>query len=456
MGASLSEPVTKRSTESCANELYKVGSSSMQGWRISMEDAHIQLLAMPEDEGLSFFGVYDGHGGAAVARYASYYLHKRIVQSKAYEEGRIADAIREGYLLTDEEIFHREDNAGHMTGTTAVVVLIKDGVLYCRKFLVNLVGVDKLLFQGNVGDSRAVVSSDGFARPLTVDHKPINELEIKRIIAAGGWVEFNRVNGNLAMSRALGDFMYKRNDEKPAEEQIVIGVTFSSHPCQFFFQIKLLAAVPDVCCWHLSDKDEFVVLACDGIWDVLSNQEVVDFCRERIAVEKEPDVICEELLTRCLAPDCQMGGLGCDNMTVILVCLIQNRPYKSLALKCAQPRPSSAPDKDGQPVWIYGSCPEEEETTILCDLLPVGDQSLVSAQEEVTYVLNGEGEHGIALPVAVAHISREVQQTDRLSSESCVETLEIAGTYPISAGQNVADTEEGDKNVDACTGCTRC
>ncbi|KFD53010.1 hypothetical protein M513_06126 [Trichuris suis] len=421
MGASLSEPVTKRSTESCANDLYKVGSSSMQGWRISMEDAHIQLLAMPEDEGLSFFGVYDGHGGAAVARYASYYLHKRIVQSKAYEEGRIADAIREGYLLTDEEIFHREDNAGHMTGTTAVVVLIKDGILYC----------------GNVGDSRAVVSSDGFARPLTVDHKPINDLEIKRIIAAGGWVEFNRVNGNLAMSRALGDFMYKRNDEKPVEEQIVI-------------------AVPDVCCWHLSDKDEFVVLACDGIWDVLSNQEVVDFCRERIAVEKEPDMICEELLTRCLAPDCQMGGLGCDNMTVILVCLIQNRSYKSLASKCAQPRPSSTPDKDGQPVWIYGSCPEEEEATVLCDLLPVGDQTLVSAQEEVTYVLNGEGEHGISLPVAVAHISREVQQTDRLSSESCVETIEIAGTYPISAGQNVADAEEGDKNVDVCTGYTRC
>ncbi|KHJ44820.1 hypothetical protein D918_05073 [Trichuris suis] len=74
----------------------------------------------------------------------------------------------------------------------------------------------------------------------------------------------------------------------------------------------------------------------------------------------------------------------------------------------------------------------------------------------VTYVLNGEGEHGISLPVAVAHISREVQQTDRLSSESCVETIEIAGTYPISAGQNVADAEEGDKNVDVCTGYTRC
>uniref|UniRef100_A0A5S6QRU2 protein-serine/threonine phosphatase n=1 Tax=Trichuris muris TaxID=70415 RepID=A0A5S6QRU2_TRIMR len=410
MGASLSEPVTKRSTESCANESFKVGSSSMQGWRISMEDAHIQLLAMPEDEGLSFFGVYDGHGGAAVARYASYHLHKRIVQSKAYEEGRIADAIRDGYLSTDEEILHREDNAGHMTGTTAVVVLIKDNFLYC----------------GNVGDSRAVVSSSGWARALTVDHKPINELEIKRIIAAGGWVEFNRVNGNLAMSRALGDFMYKRNEEKPIDEQIVI-------------------AVPDVTCWHLSDKDEFVVLACDGIWDVLSNQEVVDFCRERIAVEKEPDMICEELLTRCLAPDCQMGGLGCDNMTVILVCLIQNRSYKGLAAKCAQPRPPPAADKDDQPLWIYGSCPDEEqeEATVLCDLLPVGgEQSISSAREEVSYILNGEGEHGISTAVAFADVSRRAEAADPLASESCSGTLEIAGTYPISAGQNEADAEE--------------
>ena len=59
---------------------------------------------------------------------------------------------------------------------------------------------------------------------LSLDHKPGNDAEIKRIQAAGGWVEFNRVNGNLALSRALGDFVFKKNEKKRAEEQIVIGV----------------------------------------------------------------------------------------------------------------------------------------------------------------------------------------------------------------------------------------
>ena len=71
----------------------------------------------------------------------------------------------------------------------------------------------------------------------------------------------------------------------------------------------------------------FVVLACDGIWDVLGNQEVADFVISKMATGMEPAIICEELMTRCLAPDSSMGGLGCDNMTVILVCFLHNKTY---------------------------------------------------------------------------------------------------------------------------------
>jgi len=77
--------------------------------------------------------------------------------------------------------------------------------------------------QANVGDSRAIASVNGNVDVLSLDHKPVNDTEIKRIQAAGGWVEFNRVNGNLALSRALGDFVFKRNEKKTAEEQIVTG-----------------------------------------------------------------------------------------------------------------------------------------------------------------------------------------------------------------------------------------
>ena len=80
-------------------------------------------------------------------------------------------------------------------------------------------------FQANVGDSRAVASVRGHAQLLSFDHKPNHEREMKRIKAAGGFVEFNRVNGNLALSRALGDFNFKKNEHRSAEEQIVTGIT---------------------------------------------------------------------------------------------------------------------------------------------------------------------------------------------------------------------------------------
>lgn len=112
----------------------------------------------------------------------------------------------------------------------------------------------------------------GRVQQLSFDHKPNNELESKRIIAAGGWVEFNRVNGNLALSRALGDFVFKRNEGKKAEEQIV-------------------TAYPDVEVRELTGDHEFVLLACDGIWDVLSNEEVLEFVRSRIAQQIPPETV---------------------------------------------------------------------------------------------------------------------------------------------------------------------
>ena len=77
--------------------------------------------------------------------------------------------------------------------------------------------------QANAGDSRAVASVSGRAEPLSVDHKPQDQLEQERITAAGGWVVFNRVNGNLALSRALGDFPFKQNSAVTAERQVVTG-----------------------------------------------------------------------------------------------------------------------------------------------------------------------------------------------------------------------------------------
>ncbi|XP_015431164.1 PREDICTED: probable protein phosphatase 2C T23F11.1 [Dufourea novaeangliae] len=301
MGQTLSEPVTAKKSACCRDSNYRVGSSCMQGWRITMEDCHVHILSLPDDPGTAFFAVYDGHGGAAIAQHAGKHLHEFITKRSAYKAGNIIEAIKHGFLELDEamqnDIVLRDEQAG----TTVIALLIKDNILY----------------SANAGDSRAVASIEGYAIPLSRDHKPTLEDERERIEAAGGWVAFNRVNGQLALSRALGDFMFKRNERKSPQEQIV-------------------TAFPEISQFQITEDWEFIVLACDGIWDVMTSKEVVNFVRTRLIQPKhgtgqenetmDPEEICEELVKHCLAPDTLMGT-GCDNMTVILVCFLHGKPY---------------------------------------------------------------------------------------------------------------------------------
>jgi len=266
-----------------------------------MEDAHCHILSLsPEDPDAAYFGVFDGHGGAKVAAFSANNLHRHIVQRPEYSEGNIEGALRKGFMECDTVMKTEESLKDEMAGCTAVVTLLKDKELWCA----------------NAGDSRCVAGISGVAHPLSVDHKPMDVKEKARIEAAGGFVEFNRVNGNLALSRAMGDFVFKMNDKLSQSEQIVT--------CD-----------PDIVHEVITEKWDFFILACDGIWDVLSSQEVVDFVVERIGRALEPEDICEELMNRCLSPDCQMGGLGCDNMTCVLVCLLHGRPYQDMVEKCA-------------------------------------------------------------------------------------------------------------------------
>ncbi|KAG7187977.1 hypothetical protein KM043_013933 [Ampulex compressa] len=298
MGQTLSEPVTAKKSACCRDASYRVGSSCMQGWRVKMEDCHVHILSLPEDPGTAFFAVYDGHGGAAVAQHAGKHLHEYITRRSEYKEGDVARAMQQGFLEFDKamqnDVILKEDQSG----TTVIALLIKDNVLY----------------SANAGDSRAVASIGGNTVPLSRDHKPTLKDERERIEAAGGWVEFNRVNGQLALSRALGDFMFKRNESKPAEEQIV-------------------TALPEIQRFNITEEWEFVILACDGIWDVMTSEEVVSFVRTRLGDSQkeplDPEEICEDLMYRCLAPDALMGT-GCDNMTVILVCFLHGKPYPDL------------------------------------------------------------------------------------------------------------------------------
>ena len=139
---------------------------------------------------------------------------------------------------------------------------------------------------------------------LSEDHKPDNPLEKQRIEAAGGFVEENRVNGCLNLSRSMGDFEYKMNQKKGYKEQMV-----TVDP-----EIKKVARTP---------ADEFIVLACDGIWDCLTSEECCTRVRagltERSSDENVHEVI-EKIFDSIIATDIlSSAGVGTDNMTCVIV-----------------------------------------------------------------------------------------------------------------------------------------
>jgi len=294
MGQTLSEPVKEKHTVSGHDDRILYASSAMQGWRISMEDAHTAALKLLDKKGYSYFGVYDGHGGQNVAKYSGNFLHARIAKDENFETN-LSKAIQSGFLATDNDLKNDPQFQNDPSGCTAVTAIVTpNGEIYV----------------GNAGDSRAVLSEDGEAIQMSDDHKPVNPGEQKRIQDAGGFVEFGRVNGNLALSRALGDFEFKQNATLAAEKQIV-------------------TAYPDVKKHTIKfESTEFLVLACDGIWDCLSSQDVVSFIRKNISENKDLRRACEDLMERCLAKDSELGGIGCDNMTVIVVGFLHNKTEK--------------------------------------------------------------------------------------------------------------------------------
>ncbi|KAK0762446.1 hypothetical protein N5P37_005259 [Trichoderma harzianum] len=292
MGQTLSEPVVEKTSEKGEDDRLLYGVSAMQGWRISMEDAHTaELNLTPPDndtkthpDRLSFFGVFDGHGGDKVALFAGENIHKIVFKQDSFKTGDYAQGLKDGFLATDRAILSDPKYEEEVSGCTACVSLIAGNKLYVA----------------NAGDSRGVLGIKGRAKPLSNDHKPQLETEKSRITAAGGFVDFGRVNGNLALSRAIGDFEFKKSAELSPENQIV-------------------TAFPDVEEHDLTEEDEFLVIACDGIWDCQSSQAVVEFVRRGIAAKQDLDKICENMMDNCLASNSETGGVGCDNMTMVII-----------------------------------------------------------------------------------------------------------------------------------------
>jgi len=189
---------------------------------------------------------------------------------------RLKECLRLASLALDEELRqHPKIKSGEdHSGTTAVYGLI----------------TPTHIIVGNIGDSRSVMCRDGTTIPMSYDHKPTNPPEKARIEAAGGTVALSRVNGDLAVSRALGDFSYKQMAHLPPEAQQV-----SPEP---EFQVHERTA-----------QDQYLIICCDGIWDVMSNDEVNHYYLQREGADLKQT--CCDLLDTCLEKKSR------DNMTAL-------------------------------------------------------------------------------------------------------------------------------------------
>lgn len=260
-----------------------VHAASMKGKRDRNEDHHTVILNIDGKDttkcAMNYYGVYDGHGGKFVSKFISdqlpicftdkrlqYPIEKKLVK-KIYNH--IQHVLKESYHKNSSE-----------TGSTCLIAIHfkKDNCEY-----LNIL---------NTGDCRCVISKNNMATPLTKDHKPNWPEEALRIKNLGGQIAFDGYDwriGDLSVSRAFGD-----TNAAP-----------------------YLTCMPDMFSYKLKKNDQFMILACDGLWDVLSCQDAVNFILEN-GYDQNTKKSSSHNIAKKLAEHAIAKG-STDNVTIIVV-----------------------------------------------------------------------------------------------------------------------------------------
>ena len=271
-----------------------IGIHSEQGNHPTMEDTH-KIIDSKEFRGLtglddgSFYEIYDGHRGNNASEYLKKEFHTKIFKSSHFPND-MKKAIIDACIKTDEGFLELAEKNELGDGSTGLIASLIRNKLYIA----------------NVGDSRAVLFMKNGEIKHTEDHKPDNPKEKKRIESNGGEViEYKnvfRVRGNfqnyqpsnprsygLAVSRAFGDLHFK----------------------------KWVSSTPDIYQFKIDDV-EFVILASDGLWDVISNQEAVGFVADILKAGKTAQAVSETLVDK--ARDLEKTKVNdSDDITIIVV-----------------------------------------------------------------------------------------------------------------------------------------
>ena len=231
------------------------------------------------------FGVFDGHGGKEVAQYCKSHWLEILQDREEFKNENYLESLRLSFLGVDEKL-----NAGGLeevaemkrknppnkspllkilteasssgAGAQSDDALALDSI-GCTANVVIIDEARKKLYVANAGDSRAVMGRAGEAVPLSFDHKPESQVEIDRIEKAGSVITDGRVDGNLNLTRAIGDLKYKQKAHLKAEE----------HP---------ITANPDVFEYDFTNDCDFIVMGCDGGWEQKSNEEMVKWVYDQL------------------------------------------------------------------------------------------------------------------------------------------------------------------------------
>ncbi|KAJ8766314.1 hypothetical protein K2173_022373 [Erythroxylum novogranatense] len=285
------------------------GSYADIGSRPSMDDEHIRIDDLSIHLGpffklpSAFYAVFDGHGGPDAAAYV-----KRNAMRLFFEDADIpqtsdvdsiflealVDSHRKAFLLADSALAI-ESSISSSCGTTALTALV----------------LGRHLLVANAGDCRAVLCRKGVAVDMSHDHRPSFLPERTRVELLGGYIEGEYLNGDLSVTRALGDWALK----------LPYG---SASP---------LIAEPDVQQVVLTEDDEFLIIGCDGIWDVISSQAAVSLVRRTLRRHNDPERCARELVKEALRLH------SADNLTVVVICFslpqsIESCPPQRQRMRC--------------------------------------------------------------------------------------------------------------------------
>eukprot|EP01127_Copromyxa_protea_P003445 TRINITY_DN13265_c0_g1_i1.p1 TRINITY_DN13265_c0_g1~~TRINITY_DN13265_c0_g1_i1.p1 ORF type:complete len:307 (-),score=66.07 TRINITY_DN13265_c0_g1_i1:69-890(-) len=258
-----------------------------------MEDTHVHtdnITTQSPWTKIAYYGVYDGHGGKHTAEFVQEELHKTIFETEEFKAGSVLEAIPKAFHSVDHRIIARANAEGWMNGTTAVIALILDGQLH----------------MANVGDAEACLvklNNDTVeAENLTYPHKASDQSEKKRIEELGGHVFFGRVFGALAVARAFGDSRYKQ----PKTSQNFVSVEPYLH--------EVIT---------LEQSHKYLILACDGLWDVCTHQQAAEFVHKGFSEGKSSQQVSVDLVQHAL--DLKTD----DNVTVVVVKLEWDVPAEA-------------------------------------------------------------------------------------------------------------------------------